>query len=62
MISQSILTISRRVTEAVASYWTDVGIKVKNDVTGAGNHHQAADGCVTSICTPRMSRAWIRTS
>ncbi len=30
MISQSILTISRRVTEAVASYWTDIGIKVKN--------------------------------
>ena len=30
MISQSILTISRRVTEAVASFWTDVGIKVKN--------------------------------
>ena len=31
MISQSILTISRRVTEAVASYWTDAGIKVKNE-------------------------------
>jgi peptide/nickel transport system substrate-binding protein len=30
MISQSILTISRRVTEAVASYWTDAGIKIKN--------------------------------
>lgn len=30
MISQSILTISRRITEAVASYWTDVGVKVKN--------------------------------
>ena len=30
MISQSILTISRRVTEAVASYWTDIGVKVKN--------------------------------
>jgi peptide/nickel transport system substrate-binding protein len=31
MVSQSILTISRRVTEAIASYWTDVGIKVQND-------------------------------
>jgi len=31
MISQSILTISRRITEAVASYWTDVGVKVKNE-------------------------------
>src|SRR5260370_17027087 len=31
MLSQSILTISRRVTEAIASYWTDVGIKVQNE-------------------------------
>lgn len=31
MISQSVLTISRRVTEAVASYWTDAGVKVKNE-------------------------------
>ncbi len=31
LISQSILTISRRVTEAVASYWTDVGVKVQNE-------------------------------
>ena len=30
MISQSILVISRKITEAVASYWTDVGVKIKN--------------------------------
>jgi peptide/nickel transport system substrate-binding protein len=30
-LSQSILTISRRVSEAVSSYWTDVGVKVQND-------------------------------
>ncbi len=36
MISQSILTISRRVTEAVASYWTDAGVKVKNESVEQG--------------------------
>ncbi|MFN8521603.1 MAG: ABC transporter substrate-binding protein [Chloroflexota bacterium] len=30
-VSQSILTISRRISEAVSSYWTDVGVKVQND-------------------------------
>ena len=30
-VSQSILPISRRISEAVASYWTDVGVKVQND-------------------------------
>src|SRR5260370_34651406 len=36
MVSQSILTISRRMTEAIASYWTDVGIKVQNDSLDQG--------------------------
>jgi ABC-type transport system substrate-binding protein len=36
MVSQAILTISRRVTEAVASYWTDVGVKVQNDSLDQG--------------------------
>ncbi|HEV7662336.1 MAG TPA: ABC transporter substrate-binding protein [Chloroflexota bacterium] len=31
MVSQAILTISRRVTEAIASYWTDIGVKVQNE-------------------------------
>jgi ABC-type transport system substrate-binding protein len=31
MVSQAILPISKRVTEAVASYWTDIGVKVQND-------------------------------
>jgi len=30
MISQSILVISKKITEAVASYWTDIGVKIKN--------------------------------
>jgi peptide/nickel transport system substrate-binding protein len=30
-VSQSILTISRRISEAVSSYWTDVGVQVQND-------------------------------
>ncbi len=30
MISQSILVISKQITEAIASYWSDVGIKIKN--------------------------------
>jgi peptide/nickel transport system substrate-binding protein len=36
MVSQSILTISRRVTEAIASYWTDIGVKVQNDSLDQG--------------------------
>jgi peptide/nickel transport system substrate-binding protein len=36
MLSQSILTISKRVTEAIASYWTDIGIKVQNDSVEQG--------------------------
>ncbi len=30
MISQSILVISKQITEAIASYWSDIGIKIKN--------------------------------
>jgi peptide/nickel transport system substrate-binding protein len=30
-VTQAILPISKRVAEAVSSYWTDVGVKVKND-------------------------------
>lgn len=30
MISQSILVISKQITEAIASFWSDVGIKIKN--------------------------------
>ena len=30
-VTQAILPISRRVAEAVSSYWTDIGVKVQND-------------------------------
>jgi peptide/nickel transport system substrate-binding protein len=30
MISQSILVISKQITEAIASMWSDIGIKIKN--------------------------------
>jgi peptide/nickel transport system substrate-binding protein len=36
MVSQAILPISRRITEAIASYWTDIGIKVQNDSLDQG--------------------------
>jgi dipeptide transport system substrate-binding protein len=36
MLSQSILTISRRITETVASYWTEIGVKVKNESVEQG--------------------------
>jgi ABC-type transport system substrate-binding protein len=30
-VTQAILPISKRIAEAVSSYWTDIGVKVKND-------------------------------
>jgi len=36
IVSQAILPIARRITEAVASYWTDVGIKVQNESLDQG--------------------------
>jgi peptide/nickel transport system substrate-binding protein len=36
MVSQAILPICRRITEAIASYWTDIGIKVQNDSLDQG--------------------------
>jgi peptide/nickel transport system substrate-binding protein len=36
MVSQAILPISKRITEAIASYWTDIGIKVQNDSLDQG--------------------------
>jgi len=30
-VTQAILPISRRIAEAVSSYWTDIGVKVQND-------------------------------
>ncbi len=36
MVSQAILPICRRITEAIASYWTDIGVKVQNDSLDQG--------------------------